>query len=98
MKIGQFTIRPDTHCWIVAKVKTRDKKDDDGNVIGTEEYEADRLYPGRYDQALRLCLDLMVRDGIEDSTGLSEAVATVAHLYSTTGRHADAQNALREVV
>lgn len=87
MRIRDYVVKPDTHGWIVAKVKT--------NAKTGEEYEADKKYPGRFDQALRTLLDRMVADGLTDVESLPEAVATVAHLYSVIGRHVDAQSALR---
>lgn len=89
MRIRNYVVRPDTCGWIVARIKK--------NAKTGEEYEADHKYPGRYDQALRCLLDRMVADGAADVEDLSEAVATVAHLYSTIGRYADAQSALTEV-
>ena len=52
MRIDDYVVRPDTHCWVVAAIK----KFRAGSRKG-EEYETDLLvYPGRFDQALRTLL------------------------------------------
>ena len=78
MRIRDYVVRPDANCWIVATMKTYLTGSEKG-----EEYETDVVYPARFDQALRTLLDRMVRDGVEPEGGLEQAVATVAHLYST---------------
>ena len=83
MRIGNYVVRPDSNCWIVAEMRLR--TDDDGNPTG-EEYESGVQYPGRFDQALRNVLDRMARAGITPDDSLSDAVATVAHLYRTIGQ------------
>ena len=83
MRIGEYVLRPDAHCWVVATIK----KFRTGSQKG-EEYESDVRYPGRFDQALRTLLDRMVRDGLEPDATLVQSVATVAHLYATIGRRA----------
>ena len=80
LRIGNYVVRRDANCWIVATVKTRRTGAQKG-----EEYEADVVYPGRFDQALRTLLDLLVRDGIEPNASLEQAVMTVAYLYATIG-------------
>ena len=66
MRIGDYVVRPDGGCWIVANVKTYLTGSERG-----EEYEADVVYPGRFDQALRTLLDRQVRDGLEPCDGRS---------------------------
>ena len=83
LRIGNYVVRPAPNGWIVAAVKTFRT----GSQRG-EEYETDLVYPGRFDQALRTLLDLLVRDGIEPDTSLEQAVATVAFLYATIGSDA----------
>ncbi len=83
MRIGDYVVREDTNCWVVATVKTFLTGSQKG-----EEYESDVVYPGHYDQALRTLLDRMVRDGIEPDTSLERAVVTVAYLYATIGSRA----------
>ena len=80
LRIGNYVVRPDANCWIVATVKTRRTGAQKG-----EEYESDVVYPGRFDQALKTLLDRLVRDGIEPDTSLEQAVASVAYLYATIG-------------
>ncbi len=81
MRIGDYVIRPEPNCWIVATIKTRATGAQKG-----EEYESDVVYPARFDQALTTLLDRLVKDGIEPDATLEQAVATVAYLYSTIGR------------
>ena len=83
MRIGNYVVRPDANGWIVATVKTFRTGSHKG-----EEYETDLVYPGRFDQALRTLLDVLVRDGIEPDTSLEQAVTTVAYLYATIGNSA----------
>ena len=80
MRIGDYVVRPDANCWIVATIKTFMT----GSRKG-EEYESNIVYPGSYDQALKTLLDRMVRDEVETDTTLEQAVATIAYLYATVG-------------
>ncbi len=80
MRIGDYVVRPEASCWVVATIKTFLT----GSKKG-EEYESDVVYPGHYDQALRTVLDRQVKNGIEPDTTLEQAVATVAYLYATIG-------------
>ncbi len=81
MRIGDYVVREDTNCWLVATVKTFLTGSQKG-----EEYESDVAYPGQFDQALRTLLDRLVKDGIGPDTTLEQAVATVAYVYATIGR------------
>ena len=81
MRIGNYVVRPDVDCWVLATIKLRGQE---SKQAGTE-YEADVVYPGRFDQALRLLLDRMLRAGLEPDADLNKAVATVAHFYATIG-------------
>ena len=83
MRIGDYVIRPDANCWIVATIKTRATGAQKG-----EEYESDIVYPAHFDQALRTLLDRLVKDGIGPDTTLEQAVVTVAYLYATIGGRA----------
>ena len=83
MRIGNYVVRPESNCWVVATIKTFRT----GSQAG-EEYESDVVYPARFDQALRTLQDRMLRDGIEPDVSLKEAVATVAYFYATIGRAA----------
>ena len=83
MRIGDYVVRPDANCWVVATIKTYLTGSQQG-----EEYESDVVYPGHFDQALRTVLDRMVKNGIEPDTCVERAVATVAYLYATIGRAA----------
>ena len=78
MRIGDYVVREDTNCWVVASIKTFLTGSQKG-----EEYESDVVYAGHFDQALRTLLDRMVRDGIKPDTSLERAVATVAYVYAT---------------
>ena len=80
LRIGNYVVRPDANCWIVATLKTHRTGAQQG-----EEYETDLVHPGRFDQALRTLLDRLVRDGIEPDTSLEQAVTTVAYHYATIG-------------
>ncbi len=80
MRIGDYVIRPDANCWIVATIKTRATGAQKG-----EEYESDIVYPAHFDQALNTLLDRLVKDGIGPDTTLEQAVATVAYVYATIG-------------
>ena len=73
LRVGSYVVRPDAHGWIVARIKTFLTGSRQG-----EEYEADLVYPGRFDRALKTLLDLLVRDGIEPDTSLSVAKARVS--------------------
>lgn len=84
MRIGDYVLRPDADCWVLSRVKVYGK---DAKKAG-QDYETDYVYPGRFDQALRLLLDRMVRDGIDPDADLDKVVATVAHLYATIGEAA----------
>ncbi len=67
MRIGDYVIRPDANCWVVATIKTFLTGSREG-----EEYESDVVYPAHYDQALKTLLDRLVKDGIEpDATASS---------------------------
>ena len=83
MRIGNYVIRPDKNCWVVATIKTYLAGSQKG-----EEYESNIVYPAYFDQALRTLPDRQVKDGIEPDTSLVQAVATVAHLYATIGNSA----------
>ncbi len=80
MRIGDYVVRPDANCWVVATTKTFLTGSQEG-----EEYESDVVYPARFDQALTTLLDRLVKDGIEPDATLEQAVATVAYLYATIG-------------
>ena len=80
MRIGDYVIRPDTNCWVVATIKTFLTGSRDG-----EEYESDVVYPARFDQALKTVLDRSVKNRIEPDASLEQAVATVAYIYATIG-------------
>ena len=67
--------------WILCTVRTRSA---DSKRPG-EEYLHDIVYPGAFDSTCRSLLDRMMRDGLSPHAGLTEAVATVAHLYATIG-------------
>ena len=82
MRVGNYVVRPDAECWIVATIKTKGK---DSKNAG-EEYEADIIYPGTFAQALRRLLDRMVRDGATPDDRLVDAVARVEGLYAKIGR------------
>ena len=80
LRIGNYVVRPDAHCWVVATVKARltgAQKD--------EEYEADVKCPGTFAQALKTLLDLLVCDEMEPGTSLERAVMIVAFFYATIG-------------
>lgn len=81
MRVGNHAVRPDNVGWVVVTVKI---KGEDSKDAG-EEYDSDPAYYARFDQALRTLLDRCVKDEITPTTSLSEAVATVAHLYATIG-------------
>ena len=82
MNVGPFIVEPDTLCWVVKEPKVVKKK---GGKMAGEEYFKVIGYPGRLDQALRYCLELMVRRKITPESSLAEAIATVAHMYRTVG-------------
>lgn len=84
MRVGNHAVRPDNVGWVVVTVKTKGDKTKDEDERG-KEYDADPAYYSRFDQALRTLLDRCVKDEITPTTSLSEAVATVAHLYATIG-------------
>lgn len=79
MRVGKYVVRPDTVGWILATIKKRGP----GTKNPGEEYEADIVYPGRFDQALQQLLDRMVKDGLAEDADITKAVATVAHCYAT---------------
>ena len=78
MRIGNYVVRQDTHCWILATVKVRES----GKRKG-QEYEFDPVFPGTLPYALEMLLERMVRDGLDPDPTLAETVATVAHCYRT---------------
>ena len=80
MRIGDYVIRPDANCWVVATIKTFLTGSSEG-----EEYESDVVYPAHYDQALKTVLDRSVKNRIEPDASLEQAVATVAYIYATIG-------------
>ena len=80
MRIGDYVIRPDANCWVVATIKTFLTGSKEG-----EEYESDVVYPARFDQALKTVLDRSVKNRIEPDASLEQAVATVAYIYATIG-------------
>ena len=82
LRIGNYVVRPDANCWIVARIKTFLT----GSRKG-QEYESDVVYPRSFDQALKTLLDRLVTDGFEPDTSLEQAVATVAYFYATIGNH-----------
>ncbi len=77
-----YELTPDNHCWLLSTVKTRadDHEKDPGG-----EYLSNTVFPGSFPAACRSLLDRMMRDGLSPHAGLTEAVATVAHLYATIG-------------
>ena len=80
MRIGDYVIRPDANCWVVATIKIFLTGFKEG-----EEYESDVVYPAHYDQALKTVLDRSVKNRIEPDASLEQAVAAVAYLYATIG-------------
>ena len=68
-----YELLPDDLCWEVCEITISPKH-------GTE-IKSGRQYPGRFDQALQLLMDRMLRDGLGVTAELNEAVATVAHLH-----------------
>ena len=76
MRIGKYSVRQDTWCWIVSEVKVSARG---------KEYETRPMYPARFDLALRNVLERMVKDEVTPEATLTDAVATVAHLYRTIG-------------
>ncbi len=82
MRIGDYVVRPDGRCWIVATIKTYLTGSEKG-----EEYEADVVYPARFNQALRTLLDRQIRDGLQPEDGLEQAVGRVEHIYAAISDH-----------
>ena len=80
MRIGRYVVRPDGCYWVVATLKTFVT----GSRAG-QEYEADVVYPARFDQALRTLLDRSMRDAVQPDDTLEQAVGKVEHLYGTIG-------------
>ena len=72
MRIGDYVVRPDANCWILATVKTYETGSESG-----KEYESDVVYPGRFDQALRTLLDRMMREGLEPCDGFGGGIHLV---------------------
>lgn len=81
MRVGDYVLRPDDHCWKLSTVKVWGP---DSKRSG-EEYEVDLVYPGTFAQALRRLLERMVRDGTPSDEELTEAVERVERAYETIG-------------
>lgn len=82
-----YEIRAYRQCWLLSTVKIRDTMSDP-ELAGTGpggEYLSNTVFPGTFPAACRSLLDRMMRDGLSPHAGLTEAVATVAHLYATIG-------------
>ena len=77
-----YLLEPDgSRGWMLSTIKLR------GSEAATPGAEAktDTIYPSSFPGGLKALLERMVADGLAPDATLTEAVATVAHLYATIG-------------